>query len=87
MFRTIVDQRRGMVGLRDAIHAELAIDLGPSKLTMLRARLQARARELGLQSLDEYCRLVLDSAAGHAERRAFFDAATTNKTGFFRERA
>jgi chemotaxis protein methyltransferase CheR len=71
--------------LRDAIHAELGIDLGPAKLTMLRARLQTRARELGLQTLDEYCTLVLDTAAGHAERRTFFDAVTTNKTDFFRE--
>jgi chemotaxis protein methyltransferase CheR len=65
----------------------LGIELGPSKLSMVQGRLQRRARLLGLGSVDEYCRLLLDAGAGDAERAAFFDEITTNKTDFFREPA
>jgi chemotaxis protein methyltransferase CheR len=73
--------------LASFVHAEIGIHLRADKLVMLQSRLQRRAAALGLDSLDDYCSTLLDSPAGIAERTPFFDAVTTNKTEFFRERA
>lgn len=61
------------------------IRMPPTKKTMVEGRLRRRARALGLDSLDDYCRRLFDG--GWLEREAvdLIDAVTTNKTEFFRE--
>jgi chemotaxis protein methyltransferase CheR len=52
---------------------------------MIQSRLHRRVRDLGLQSLDEYCEHLFSPAGAAAERVHFINAVTTNKTDFFRE--
>jgi chemotaxis protein methyltransferase CheR len=63
----------------------LGIKMNDSKLPMLQGRLQRRLRDLGLDSIDQYCDRVLAARNGGEELRHFIDAVTTNKTDFFRE--
>lgn len=66
------------------VQQSLGIQMPPSKRIMLSGRLRRRVRAVGLDSLDAYASWVL-SEAGASERRHLVDAATTNKTDFFRE--
>lgn len=73
--------------LAQQITSQTGIQLPDSKLLMLSGRLQRRVRALGLNSVDEYCEMVLGAsgAEGEQERIHLIDAVTTNKTEFFRE--
>lgn len=55
-----------------------------SKQTLVYSRLARRLRALGLQSFDDYCRLV-KSPHGQDELNQMAEALTTNVTKFFRE--
>jgi len=55
-----------------------------SKQTLVYSRLVRRLRALGLQTFDEYCRLV-KSPTGSEELHQMAEALTTNVTKFFRE--
>jgi chemotaxis protein methyltransferase CheR len=71
--------------LAEFIQAELGIKMPDSKVSMIQSRLLRRVRDLGLQSIDEYCEHLFSTAADDAERVHFVNAITTNKTDFFRE--
>jgi chemotaxis protein methyltransferase CheR len=72
--------------LAEYITVELGIKMPASKFTMLRSRLFRRARELDLNSLEEYREYLFDSS-NVEEREHFINVITTNKTEFFREPA
>jgi chemotaxis protein methyltransferase CheR len=67
------------------IEAELGIQMPERKAQLLISRITRRMRVLGIESAEEYCRLVLEGDESEAERSHFIDAVTTNKTDFFRE--
>ncbi len=69
------------------ITRDLGIKMPTSKLPLVQSRLLRRVRELGLASLEEYCRFLLESPQRDEERIHFINAITTNKTDFFREPA
>jgi chemotaxis protein methyltransferase CheR len=69
------------------IEAELGIQMPDSKALMIKGRLARRTRQLGLNSIDDYCELLFSPGGTISERRHLFDAVTTNKTDFFREPA
>jgi chemotaxis protein methyltransferase CheR len=67
------------------VTTELGIKMPESKVSMIQSRLLRRVRELGLESLDEYCERLFSAAEAETERIHFINAVTTNKTDFFRE--
>src|SRR5690349_10755519 len=71
--------------LRDLIHEETGIHLGPEKRTMLEIRLKRRMRSLDLASCAEYCERVFTREGRARELIHLIDVVTTNKTDFFRE--
>jgi chemotaxis protein methyltransferase CheR len=71
--------------LAELITRELGIKMMESKVPMIQSRLLRRVRELGLQSIDEYCEHLFQLEDSASERIHFIDAVTTNKTDFFRE--
>ena len=66
------------------ITSELGIKMPPSKITMVQCRLIQRARQLQLESIDEYAEHFF-ATSNVEEREHFINAITTNKTDFFRE--
>jgi len=66
------------------VTGELGIQMPPTKLTMVQSRLLRRARELNLDSIDEYGDYFFSSESAE-ERQYLINAITTNKTDFFRE--
>jgi chemotaxis protein methyltransferase CheR len=74
------DFRRIAAMLRE----DSGIHLAPSKATLVYSRLAKRLRQLGLESFQDYCRLLGD-AGGAEERARMMSALTTNLTRFFRE--
>lgn len=77
--------QRSFARLSRYITERLGIKMSPAKLPMLQSRLQRRARQLEMPSLDAYCDYLFESSHTEAELIAFIDAVTTNKTDFFRE--
>lgn len=67
------------------LYADSGISLADHKRSLVYGRLTKRLRSLGLESFNEYCRL-LQSKDGVGERQAMLSALTTNVTAFFRER-
>jgi chemotaxis protein methyltransferase CheR len=61
------------------------IALNDSKRALVARRLNARLRELGIESLGEYVRVVRGDRTG-AEMVTMLDLIATNETHFFRER-
>ena len=66
------------------IHSECGIRMPPSKQVMLEARLTKRLKKLGLSDHNAYYP-QLSGPEGAMELPQLLDAATTNKTDFFRE--
>jgi chemotaxis protein methyltransferase CheR len=66
------------------IHEESGIWLGDSKVALLCGRLSRRLRALGISTLEQYYKLVVEPEQGK-ERVLMIDAITTNETRFFRE--
>jgi len=58
-----------------------------SKKTMVEGRLRRRVRALGMDGLEDYCRLLFDDGWLEHEAVKLIDAVSTNKTDFFREEA
>ena len=82
----------GMTGrefalLRELVHRETGIALGPHKRVLLEARLRKRLRALDLESFGAYHDFLLGHDTDGDERRRFVNAITTNETAFFREPA
>jgi chemotaxis protein methyltransferase CheR len=63
------------------------IALNTSRRTMLEGRLRRRCRAVGIDDINEYCRILFDESGPEidAEVVHLVDAVTTNKTDFFRE--
>ena len=72
--------------LRQLVHREAGINLGPAKRELLVGRLSRRLRELGLTSFGDYYEYVTGSGGG-AELTQLLDHIATNETHFFREPA
>lgn len=71
---------------RALIYKETGIAVPDGKITLLSNRVRRRLRAHGLDSFDDYYRLLAKgSLAGELER--FIDAITTNETSFFRTAA
>ncbi len=73
--------REGFAAIRRIVAAELGIDLPPTKLPLVVARLGPRLRQLGLATFDDY----LPQLARSAEREELIDRITTHETRFFRD--
>lgn len=73
--------------LRDLVHRLSGIVLTPAKRVMVEVRLRRRLRANHLNSFNEYCHLLFQSAAGEREWQPLINAITVNKTDFFREPA
>ncbi|NQU43330.1 chemotaxis protein CheR, partial [bacterium] len=69
---------------RRLVYETAGISLGDAKRELVRSRLIKRLRHLGLESYDDYYRLVSEDATGEEIVR-LVDAISTNKTDFFRE--
>lgn len=63
------------------------IALNGAKQSMLEGRVRRRMRTVGIDDINEYCRVIFDETgpAIDAEIIHLMDAVTTNKTDFFRE--
>ena len=70
--------------LRQLVHREAGINLGPAKRELLVGRLSRRLRELGLTSFGDYYAYVV-GRGGVAELTQLLDLVATNETHFFRE--
>ena len=68
---------------QEFIYSACGIRLPEAKRVLLSNRLRRRVRALGLESFDDYHRLVT-SAAGKDEFPEFLNVVTTNETFFFR---
>jgi len=64
---------------------QLGLFLGDDKAYLLHGRLQRRMGELGLDSYADYFHMLAADQEGQ-ERQRFFNAITTTKTGFYREK-
>lgn len=65
------------------IYRQTGIRMQEGKITLLSNRIRRRLRELGLESFEDYYRLLVKGqSAGELEQ--FIDAVTTNETHFFR---
>ncbi len=71
--------------IAEFIRREVGILMPVSKSTMVQARLGSRVRELGMESIDQYCEHLFSIGSKDAERIYLINAVTTNKTDFFRE--
>jgi chemotaxis protein methyltransferase CheR len=68
---------------QEFIYRQTGIRMQEGKITLLSNRIRRRLRELGLDSFDDYYRLLVKGdLAGELE--LFIDAITTNETHFFR---
>lgn len=70
--------------IAEMVHASTGITMPDYKSAMVYSRLAKRLRALGLESFNNYCRLVA-SQTGLDERQKMIAALTTNMTSFFRE--
>jgi chemotaxis protein methyltransferase CheR len=71
--------------LREVIQNELGIAIAPAKRVMVETRVRKRVRALGMESLSQYCRFILNGQSRTQEWPYLIDAITTHKTDFFRE--
>jgi chemotaxis protein methyltransferase CheR len=68
------------------LYDDAGIALTESKASLVYSRLAKRLRALGIESFQDYCRLVAGAGAeGVSERQNMLAALTTNVTRFFRE--
>jgi chemotaxis protein methyltransferase CheR len=69
----------------ELIESRLGVQVSRAKKAFLQSRVSQRLRALGLGSYADYIPIVTQDAIKSREWRAFVDAATTQKTEFFRE--
>ncbi len=70
--------------IRKFVKQHTGIKLSDAKMNMVYGRLSRRLRQLGIDSISAYMRLV--EAPGSDELPQFINAMTTNLTAFFREK-
>ncbi|MEI6809393.1 MAG: CheR family methyltransferase, partial [bacterium] len=68
----------------DLVYQKAGIKLGPQKEALVSARIGKRLRKLGLNSYEEYLRVVAEDKAGD-ELVEMLNAISTNVTHFYRE--
>ena len=66
---------------RNVIYAESGITFSSTNRSILDSRLKERVREKGLNSVQEYYRLI---TSNREEMKSLLDSVTTNLTRFFR---
>lgn len=71
--------------LAEYIYETSGIKITLAKKGMLEGRLRKRVRQLGLETLERYCRFLFEEGGLDDESTELLDAVTTNKTDFFRE--
>ncbi|MBE0425800.1 MAG: protein-glutamate O-methyltransferase [Nitrospirae bacterium] len=71
--------------LQYLIKNHCGIRMTSNKKTMIQARLQKRGRNLGIDTITEYCDYLFSHEGMKNELIHMIDAITTNKTDFFRE--
>jgi chemotaxis protein methyltransferase CheR len=76
--------KREFEQLSRLIELKLGIRVAENKRAMLETRIARRMREISVAHISDYCKLLANDREV-AERQAFFDLVTTNKTSFFRE--
>lgn len=69
--------------IRRTMHEAIGLSLSDAKKPLVTSRLSPRLRQLGLDSFDEYARLIEDEDS--AEFQMAIDLLSTNETYFFRE--
>jgi len=69
---------------RDRIYDESGIHFSPSNRTILESRLKERLRKSGLETIDDYFKLI---STKDEEMKILLDSVTTNLTRFFRNTA
>ncbi len=79
-------QTEDFLRISEYIEEHYGIQLPPSKMKMVEARLQKRLKAQGLTSYSEYFEFAF-SPDGRQEYTHMVDLITTNKTEFFRESA
>ena len=67
------------------IEDQVGIRLPVVKRTMVEGRLRKRARSLGIEGVDAYCKALFEEGLLETEYQHVVDLVTTNKTDFFRE--
>lgn len=67
------------------VETNCGIRLPDGKRTMVEGRLRKRVKALGLQHVNDYCRMLFDQGGLDGELIHLLDSVTTNKTDFFRE--
>jgi chemotaxis protein methyltransferase CheR len=72
--------------LAEFVHTRSGIRMPPSKKTFLEGRIRRHLRVLGFVTVKEYCKWLFNEGGLVQDETALFDAVTTNKTEFFRER-
>ncbi|MBU2490950.1 MAG: protein-glutamate O-methyltransferase CheR [Proteobacteria bacterium] len=77
---------RGFTRLRALVYTKSGIHLHEGKRELVRSRLTARLRALGVKSFEEYCDYLAVQDDG-AELVNMLNAISTNKTSFFREKS
>lgn len=70
---------------RDLIYKTTGIALGDGKRQMVQSRLQKRLRVHQFAAFSDYYALLTGPSRDDAEKTAFINCITTNKTDFFRE--
>ena len=78
-------RRKDFDRLRALIYRESGISLGDEKIPLLVNRISKRQRALGIQSQQEYLRII-EEEKDPEEFLKFIDAMSTNTTYFFREK-
>jgi chemotaxis protein methyltransferase CheR len=73
--------------LSDFIDRELGIKMPEAKKIMLESRLQKRLKVLGIHTYGDYCEYLFSAGGYTQESVHFFNAVTTNKTDFYREKS
>ena len=67
------------------IYEKIGVTISPQKTTLLSNRLRRRLRATGLESYDEYYKLLKNAPASDPEWEAFLQEVTTHETYLFRD--
>ncbi len=76
---------KGFARLRALVYAKSGIHLHEGKRELVRSRLTARLRAVGVETFEEYCDYLTVRDDG-TELTNMLNAISTNKTSFFREK-
>jgi chemotaxis protein methyltransferase CheR len=80
--QTLADQTFHQIA--NLMHTTIGLSLNETKKPLVSARLSGRMQALGIESFDDYFRLIADSEWAD-ELQVAVDLLTTNETYFFRE--